>query len=129
MTPHFKAVIWFSLGQRASKLQAIKVGGLKKKSANRPRPYSNHSAQIQLFLGSNHSQTLTASNFEALLTTNPILTALKDLNLLKKHIKNQEANKNYKLGFALSKRPQVNSVYLVRVPFLTSIAVCGIITN
>ena len=48
---------------------------------------------------------------------------LKDLNLLKKYIKNEEASYNFKLVFALSKRPHFNSVYLVRVPFLTGIAV------
>ena len=72
-----------SVDQRASKLLAVKVGGLKKKSANRPRPHLNHSAQIRLHQGSKHSQTLTASNFEALRPTNFILTAKKDLNLLK----------------------------------------------
>ena len=48
---------------------------------------------------------------------------MKDLNLLKKYIKNQEASYNFKLGFALSNRPHFNSVYLVRVPFLNGIAV------
>ena len=37
--------------------------------------------------------------------------------------KNQEASYNSKLDFALSNRPHFNSVYLVRVPFLTGIAV------
>ena len=35
----------------------------------------------------------------------------------------QEAGSILRLGFALSKRPHFNSVYLVRVPFLTGIAV------
>ena len=35
-----------SVGQRASKLPAVKVGGLKKKSAIRPWPLSNHSARV-----------------------------------------------------------------------------------
>ena len=61
-----------SVGQRAAKLLAVKVGGLKKKSSNRPR--------------SNHSQTLTASNFEALKFKDFIFTVSKDLNLLKKYI-------------------------------------------
>ena len=39
------------------------------------------------------------------------------------YTKNQEASYNFKLGFALSKRPHFNSVYLARVPFLTGIAV------
>ena len=67
--------------------------------------------------------TLTASNFEALKSTDLIFTVIKDLNLLKRHINNQEAGYNFRLGFALSNRPHFNSVYLVRVPFLTSIAV------
>ena len=54
----------------------------------------------------------------------PIFTVSNNLKLLKKYIKNQEASYNFKLGFALSNRPHFNSVYLVRVPFLTGIAVC-----
>ena len=34
------------VGQRAANLQAVKVGGLKKKSATRPRPHSIHLACI-----------------------------------------------------------------------------------
>ena len=55
-----------SVGQRASKLPAVKVGGHKKKSADRPRSLSNQSARIRVVPGSNHSQSLMASNFEAL---------------------------------------------------------------
>ena len=69
--------------------------------------------------------TLKAGNFEALLCTDPIFTALKVLNPFKKYNKNQEASYNFKLGFALSNRPHFNSVYLVRVPFLNGIAVFG----
>ena len=68
---------------------------------------------------------MKAGNFEALLCTDPIFTALKVLNPFKKYNKNQEASYNFKLGFALSNRPHFNSVYLVRVPFLNSIAVCN----
>ena len=50
-------------------------------------------------------------------------TVLKDLNLFKKYTKNQETSHNFKLGLTLSNRPHFNSVYLVRVPFLTGIAV------
>ena len=67
--------------------------------------------------------TLTASNIEALLSKDSIFTSLKDLNLLKKYTKYQETSYNFSLGFALSNRPHFNSVYLVRVPFLTGIAV------
>ena len=38
-------------------------------------------------------------------------------------MKNQMASYNFKLGFALSNRPHFIIVYLVRVPFLTSLAV------
>ena len=55
-----------SKGQRALKLLVVKVGGLKKKSATLPRPHLNKSARIQVRLGSNHSQSLMASNFAAL---------------------------------------------------------------
>ena len=67
--------------------------------------------------------TLKAGNFEALWLIDPIFTALKVLNPLKRYFKHQEASYNFKLGFALSNRPHFYSVYLVRVPFLTSIAV------
>ena len=67
-----------SVGQRAAKLLAVNVGGLKKKSANRPRPHSKRSARVRtqadrfkwgwgqladFFL---RPQTLTASNFVTL---------------------------------------------------------------
>ena len=67
--------------------------------------------------------TLKAGNFEALISTDPIFTVMKDLNHFQKYKKNQEASYNFKLYFALSNRPHFNSVYLVRVPFLTGIAV------
>ena len=72
---------------------------------------------------------MIAGNFEALWPTDFILTVLKDLNLLKKYTKNQKATYNFKLGFALSNRPHFNSVYLVRVPFLTGIAVLVFYVN
>ena len=53
-----------SVDKRASKLLAVKVGDLKKKSA--ARPHSNQSARIRLRLGSNLSQSLTEGNFVVL---------------------------------------------------------------
>ena len=44
---------------------------------------------------------LKASNFAALLFTGHIFTELKDLNLLKKYVKNQETRGILKIGFAL----------------------------
>ena len=73
--------------------------------------------------------TLKAGNFEALWLIDPIFTALKVLNPLKRYFKHQEASYNFKLGFALSNRPHFNSVYLVRVPFLTGIAVYIALTD
>ena len=55
-----------SFGQRASELPAVKVGGHKKKSADRPRPLSNQSARIRVVPGLNHSQSLMAGHFAAL---------------------------------------------------------------
>ena len=78
-----------SIDQRASKLLAVKVGGLKKKSAIWPRPLSNQSARVRLRLGSNLSQSLTDSNFAALWPTDPIFTASIDLNPFKKCAKSQ----------------------------------------
>ena len=47
--------------------------------------------------------TLKADNFAALKSTDPIFTTLKDINLLKSYIKNQEASWIFKIDFALSK--------------------------
>ena len=55
-----------SVGQRALKLLAVKVGGLKKMSAAQPWPHSDQSAQIRVRPGLNHSQSLMAVNFAAL---------------------------------------------------------------
>ena len=54
------------VGQRALKLQVVKVGGLKKKSAAWPWPHLNQLARVQLRPGSNLSQSLKDSNFAAL---------------------------------------------------------------
>ena len=43
---------------------------------------------------------LKASNFAALQSTDTVFTELKDLNLLKKHIKNQKASLVFKIYFA-----------------------------
>ena len=72
-----------SVSQRVSKLLAVKIGGLKKKSATWPWPHSNQSARIQVCLGSNHFQNLMASNFAALWSRDPKFSVLKDLSCLK----------------------------------------------
>ena len=48
-----KEVLWVSVGQLASKLQAVKVGGLKKNSAERPcagKVGSNRAPRQNFFL-------------------------------------------------------------------------------
>ena len=72
-----------SVGQRAAKLLAVKVGGLKKKSAGRPWPQSASLLGFDSRSRSNHSPSLMAGNFTALLPTDSKCLALKDLNLLK----------------------------------------------
>ena len=52
--------------------------------------------------------TLTASNFAALWPTDPKFLAIKDLNLFKKCIKNQEASSILKVVFAFSKWPHLH---------------------
>ena len=52
--------------------------------------------------------TSCQSNFEALWPTDFILAALKDLNLLKKHFKKQEAGSILKVDFAISKSPHLH---------------------
>ena len=54
------------VGQRAAKLLAVKVGGLKKKSASRPRPQSASLLGFEPRSRFNHSQSLMADNFAAL---------------------------------------------------------------
>ena len=51
-----KEVLWVSVGQMAAELPAIKVGGLKKNSAERPGagdPGSNQAARQNFFRTSN----------------------------------------------------------------------------
>ena len=107
------AVDMGSVGQKAAKLLAVNVGGLKKKSANRPRPHSKQSARVRCLARSNHSQSLMASNFAALWPTDSKFSAIKDLNLLKKHIKNQVASSILKVVFAFSKWPHLHRAYVI----------------
>ena len=91
-----------------AKLLAVKVGGLKKKSAGRPWPHSNQSAWVRVLAWSNHSQSLMAGDFAALWPTDSKFLATKDLNLLKKHTKNQMASSVLEVVFALSKSPHLH---------------------
>ena len=83
----------------------------EKNPAGRPRPHSNQSARVRTRAKSNHSQSLMAGNFAALWPTDLKLLAFKDLNLLKKHTKNQMASSIWKVGFAFSKWPHFHRAY------------------
>ena len=112
-----------SVDERALKLPAFKVEGVKKKSAVQPRPHLNRSARIRVGPGSNHSQSLMAGNFAALWPTDPKFSALKDLNPFKTVSKVQEASSILRVVFALSKWPHLLRVYLVTVRFHLILAV------
>ena len=60
-----------SVGKRAAKLLAVKVGVFKKKSPFQPKCAQVHSAWVRANTGSNHTQSLTGSNFDALWPTDP----------------------------------------------------------
>ena len=70
---------------------------------------------------------LTAGNFKAPRPTDPKLLALKDLNLLKRYIKNQEASSILRVDFAISKRPHLHRAYLVTECKHMSVAVSEIL--
>ena len=97
----------------ASKLLAVKFGGLKKKSATRPQAYLNQLAWVRLPPGSNHFQSLTNSNFAALWPTEFVFAVFKDLKLLK--TKKKESGSILRVSFALSKWPHLHRVYLINV--------------
>ena len=106
-----------SVGQRASKLPAVRFGGLKKKSAAWPWPLSNQSAQIQSRASSNHFQSLTASNFKALWPTDLKFSAFKDLFPFSIVSKAQEAGSILRVNFALSKWHHLHRAFSLTVPF------------
>ena len=119
----FHTINMGSVGQRAAKLLAVNVGGLKKESAIRPWPHSNQSARVRSWAKSNHSQSLMAGNFAALWPTDPTFSGLKDLNPFKAFYKIQEASSILKVGFAPLKWPYLHRAYVVTVPFILILAV------
>ena len=102
-----------SVCQRAAKLLAVKVGGLKKKSASRPRPQSASLPGFEPRSRSNHSQSLMASNFEALWPKNPKFWVLKDPNPFLIVSKVEETSSILRVVFSLSKWPHLHRAYLV----------------
>ena len=117
------AVNMGSVGQRAAMILAVNVGGLKKKSANRPWPHSKQLAWVRFRSRSNHSQSLMAGNFAALWPTDSKFSALKDLILFSTVSKVQETGSILKLGFACSMWPHLHRAYLVTVPEWLSLGV------
>ena len=57
-----------------------------------------------------HKNSEASSSKES---TDPIFVAMIGLNLLRKRSKNKEASNNFRVGFALSKRPHLHRAYLV----------------
>ena len=99
-----------SVGQRAAKLQAIKLWEWFD-----PWQTLIQADWLEWDLGLVTDfflrlPTLTANNFEALHPSDPLSTIFKDLNLSKKYIKNQ---KKFRSDFALLKRPHLHRAYFV----------------
>ena len=61
--------------------------------------------------------TLNTGNFRAIWPKDFKISAIKDLNRLKKYVKYQEASSILKVGFALSKYPYFNRAYVVTSGF------------
>ena len=102
-----------SVDQRAAKLLAIKLWewfnpGTTRIRADRFDQGQGHVADFFM-----RPPTLKASNFAALWPTDPKFLALKDLNPLKKYIKNQEASSILNVVFAFSKWPHLHRAYVV----------------
>ena len=103
----------WSVGQRATNLLAIKLWEWFDPGTTRTRAdwfECGRGRMADFFL---RPPTLKASNFAALQSTDPIFTKSKDLNPLKKHIKNQEASSILKLVFAPSKWPHLHRACLL----------------
>ena len=107
------------VGWRAAKLLAIKFGGLKKKSAAKPRLHSNRSAHIW-----ERPQSLMAGNFTALWPTVFKFLSSKDQKPFKKYIINQVASSILRMVFALWMWPHLHKAYQVTVCSVLTAAVC-----
>ena len=95
-----------SVGQRAAKLPAIKLWEWFDPGPTRTRAeWFEWGQAADFFL---RTTNLTANNFAVLWSIDPKFLALKDLNLLKKHTKNQEASSILRLVFTLSKWPHLH---------------------
>ena len=115
-----------SVGQRAAKLPAIKLWEWFEGAGYRTEADWfgwGRGRLADFFL---RPPTLTACNFAALQPTDPKFLALKDLNLLKKHTKNQVASSILKVIFAFSKWPHLHRAYVISGCIFFTTAVCGL---
>ena len=112
-----------SVCQRAAKLLAVKVGGLKKVCQPAPAPVSQ-CARVRTPAPSNHSQSLMAGNFAAIWPTDPKFSASKDLIPFTAVSEVQEASSILKVSFDFSKWPHFHKAYQVTIRKQMSIAVC-----
>ena len=106
-----------SVGQRAAKLQPIKHWERFDPGWSWMRADWLECGRDQVADFFLRYPTLTANNFKALWTTDSIFTAFKDLNLLKKYTRNQEACSISRVISALSKWPHLHRVYLIRASY------------
>ena len=99
----FNAENMGSVGQRAAKLPAIKVWEWFDPGPPRTRAdwfECGRGRMADFFM---RPPNLTTGNFEAIWPKDLKISAIKDLNRLKKHAKYQETNSVLRVGFALSK--------------------------
>ena len=111
-----------SVGQRAAKLQAIKLWEWFNPARSRMRAKwfeCGRGRVADFFL---RTPTLTASNFAALWPIDLEILAIKDLLFFSQCIEFQGAGSILKVSFALSKWPHFHRVYLVTVCKRSSIA-------
>ena len=109
---YWKFGVFWSKGFKVTSCQSWR--SQKKVCHPAPAPVGQ-SARVRTPAPSNHSQSLMASNFTTLWSTDSKFLALKNLNPLKTVLKFQEASSVLKMGFALSKWPHLHRAYLVTV--------------
>ena len=119
----FNAENMGSVGQRAANLPAFKVWEWFDPGPPRTRAdwfECGRGSMADFFV---RPPTLTTGNFEAIWPKDLKISAIKDLNRLKKYVKYQEASSILIGSFALSKRPHLHRAYVVTVPFILILAV------
>ena len=110
-----------SVGQRALKLLAVKLWKWFDFARDRTRAKCNCTQFGGMAEAADFSMRipiLTASNFAALWSRDLKFSAFKDLNFFSIVLKVQEAGSILRVGFALSKWPHFDGVYLLRGQFV-----------